>query len=203
MWLTLGTTVAVLLCACRVSAALATGRLTPGGLPGLEPSEPPASPPADLCALVGEDRIRALVPYAVTTNDPATNITTLADTKCMARTDHAPVGFDEWTNLDIFLRRAGSGYGKSAEQRATDLLKDACDSLETDYGAPQTISTGGLGNRACGRMAVDPSEPKVVIYLRVVRGADYLEIHYARHPGDERKMPAATLELAGAILGAL
>jgi hypothetical protein len=148
--------------------------------------------PADLCAVIGEDRIAEWVPEVeLTRSHDANELNT--ESSCNADTSDGSAG-DAYGHLDVRVYRYGS-LAQSGEEQAIDSIEQACQGHEgTDLGP---------GDEGCALIDDEDQDGTGHVQVQVRSGADLVMIsHYATTTSRsevEQRVVAATEAVLAAL----
>ncbi|GIJ46394.1 hypothetical protein Val02_32800 [Virgisporangium aliadipatigenens] len=172
-----------------------------------QPARPAVALPPDLCALIGPEALRSLVP------DPQT--TALADRVRLPDQVYSSSSCEVHTGavdpaqgtgrLSFTLARHSRYMNETGEQHADRTFEKHCADLKTITPTNATdLTVAELGQRTCGRVVRVPSEPqRVDVYLRVLSGTDVLIVNQSRDPGPTSAPEAGLTDLTRSVLAKL
>lgn len=171
-----------------VAAVVAYWTLGPGGPADAVPA--PAAP-ADLCAVVGRERLAEWVPNgeAEATRDDATQNT---ESSCASRTpDGQATGPEGYASFDVRVYRFGD-FADTGVEQATRSIESSC------AGAPG--ADPGLGDASCSRLSADDDDEVPNLRFEVRQGADLVMISYYSSTIDLPEARARLVTATDAVL---
>jgi hypothetical protein len=167
-----------------VLALVATGT---GGCGSDSPSKGPAAAPQSLCARIGTDALRKVLPDFQP--DPPGEGESAACVRLNSGSSGAPGASGG------FLRITIENPTPSTDEECGNLEKEAADG-GTWMGRDQLPSVGDF---ACGNVATEPGGGVVVTILSR-RGATNVSVTHGRTPGDVATVREAAVDLARTVM---